>query len=149
MSSLIFYTEQEQAIIATDTLAVSPGGSPFTFTTKAFHVPHLRMVIAGTGCGGFLDRWLCYLNSRMIVPGIDALPAHILHHFADRFLKREVRYGVPRPFCLQRPAPPNLELAAPTLAVLQRLAVCRINKISIHESLPESDGAFCLNVSLN
>ena len=76
MSSLIFYTEQEQAVIATDTLAVSPGGRPFTFTTKAFHVPHLRMLIAGTGCGGFLDRWLCYLNSRMIVPGIDALAVH-------------------------------------------------------------------------
>jgi hypothetical protein len=76
MSSLIFHTEQEQAIIATDTLAVSPGGRPLTFTSKAFHVPHLRMVIAGTGCGGFLDGWLCHLNSRMIVPGIDALAVH-------------------------------------------------------------------------
>jgi hypothetical protein len=52
MSSLIFHTEQEQAVVATDTLAVSPGGRPFTFTTKAFHVPHPRMLIAGTGCGG-------------------------------------------------------------------------------------------------
>jgi hypothetical protein len=76
MSSLIFHTEQEQAVIATDTLAVSPGGRPLTFTSKAFHVPHLRMVIAGTGCGGFLDGWLCHLNSRMIVPGIDALAVH-------------------------------------------------------------------------
>jgi len=47
-----------------------------TFTSKAFHVPHLRMVIAGTGCGGFLDRWLCHLNSRIIVPGIEALAVH-------------------------------------------------------------------------
>jgi hypothetical protein len=76
MSSLIFYTDQEQAIIATDTLAVSPGGRPVSLTSKAFHVPHLRMVVAGTGCGGFLDRWLCHLNSRMIVPGIDALAVH-------------------------------------------------------------------------
>jgi hypothetical protein len=72
MSSLIFHTELEQAVIATDTLAVSPGGRPFSLTSKAFHVPHLRMLIAGTGCGGFLDRWLCYLNSRMII--IDAIP---------------------------------------------------------------------------
>jgi len=55
VSSLIFHTEQEQAIIATDTLAVSPGGRPLTFTSKGFHVPHLRMVIAGTGCGGFTE----------------------------------------------------------------------------------------------
>jgi hypothetical protein len=76
MSSLIFYTDQKQAIIATDTLAVSPGGRPVSLTSKAFHLPHLRMVIGGTGCGGFLDRWLCHLNSRMIVPGIDTLAVH-------------------------------------------------------------------------
>jgi hypothetical protein len=76
MSSLIFYTEQEQALIATDTLAVSTDGRPISLTSKAFHLPHLRMVLAGTGCGGFLDRWLLQLNSRMIVPGIEALSVH-------------------------------------------------------------------------
>jgi hypothetical protein len=55
MSSLIFFTDSEQALIATDTLAVSPDGQPLKFTTKAFALPHLRMVIAGTGAGASSD----------------------------------------------------------------------------------------------
>jgi hypothetical protein len=36
----------------------------------------LRVIIAGTGCGGFLDRWLFHLNTRMIVPGIEAIAVY-------------------------------------------------------------------------
>jgi hypothetical protein len=73
MSSLIFITEETQALVATDTLATSPAGEPLLFTTKAFPVPHLRMVIAGTGSAGFLDRWFLCINTRMLVRGIDDL----------------------------------------------------------------------------
>ena len=41
MSSLIFRTEREQVLVATDTLATSSDGKPGFFTTKAFIVPHL------------------------------------------------------------------------------------------------------------
>ena len=76
MSSLIFYTDQNQALVATDTLAVSPSGEPFMFTTKAFAVPHLKMIICGTGAGGFLGKWFIQVNDRMIVKGIDNLDFH-------------------------------------------------------------------------
>ncbi len=76
MSSLIFLTEQNQAVIATDTLAVSTDGRPFTFTSKALHLPRLKLVAAGTGCGGFLDRWLLHIDTSLIVPGIEVINIH-------------------------------------------------------------------------
>jgi len=76
MSSLIFHTEESQVLVATDTLATSPDGRPFKFTTKAFIVPHLRMIMAGTGAGGFLGRWFVHVNDRMIVQDIDNLDYH-------------------------------------------------------------------------
>jgi len=76
MSSLIFYTDETQALIATDTLATYPDGRPFLFTTKAFIVPHLRVIIAGTGAGGFLGRWFVRINDRMLLRGIE----HLNHH---------------------------------------------------------------------
>lgn len=84
MSSLIFYTDENQALIATDTLATSGTipGVPFKFTTKAFIVPHLRLIIAGTGCGGFCDRWFLQINERMIVRGIDNLDFHVSRNLA-------------------------------------------------------------------
>ena len=76
MSSLIFHTDARQFFTATDTLATSPDGEPFLFTTKAFVVPHLWMTMAGTGAGSFLGKWFIEVNDRMIVQGIDNLDYH-------------------------------------------------------------------------
>jgi hypothetical protein len=77
VSSLIFHVEETEVLVATDTLAVSSHDKkPYNFTTKAFIVPHLRMIVAGTGVGGFLDRWVVGINSGMIVRGIDNLDYH-------------------------------------------------------------------------
>jgi hypothetical protein len=46
------------------------------FTTKAFVVPHLEMIMAGTGAGGFLGRWFIEVNDRMILRDIDSLDYH-------------------------------------------------------------------------
>jgi hypothetical protein len=67
MSSLIFLTEESQVLVATDTLAVSPDGRPFMFTTKAFILPRLKTIIAGTGLGGFLGRWFVRINDGLVV----------------------------------------------------------------------------------
>lgn len=53
MSSLIFYTDEAQALIVTDTLAVTDNGEPLSFVSKAGYIPQLRTIIAGTGAGGF------------------------------------------------------------------------------------------------
>lgn len=73
MSSLIFYTEQDAAYIASDTLAVDESYTPFAFTTKAIIVPHLRLVIAGTGLMGFSSRWFVWVNDHIKAPGIEGL----------------------------------------------------------------------------
>jgi hypothetical protein len=76
MSSLIFYTDESQVLVATDTLATSSDGAPFMFTSNAFVVPHLRFIMAGTGMGGFLGKWFVKVNDKMIVKGIEHLDYH-------------------------------------------------------------------------
>ena len=76
MTSLIFHLEPEQVLVATDTLATSVDGEPFMFTTKAFIVPHLRLLMAGTGVGGFLGKWFIQVNDRMVVRDVDHLDYH-------------------------------------------------------------------------
>jgi hypothetical protein len=46
------------------------------YTTKTFIVPHLRLIIAGTGVQGFLGRWFVRINDGFIVRGIDNLNYH-------------------------------------------------------------------------
>ncbi len=76
MTSLIFHTEEKQVLVAMDTLATHLNGKPFMFTTKSFIVPHLRMMMCGTGTGGFLGTWLIQVNDRMVVRDIDHLDYH-------------------------------------------------------------------------
>jgi hypothetical protein len=76
VSSLIYCTEERQVSLATDTLATLPDGRPFEYTTKAFVLPHLRTIIAGTGAGGFLGTWFVRVNDGMVVSGVDHLNFH-------------------------------------------------------------------------
>jgi hypothetical protein len=76
MSSLIFQVTQEEAIVVTDTLAVDSVGNAALYTSKAVYLPHLRLVIAGTGIGGFADDWATQVNGRMRTSGIDNLNTH-------------------------------------------------------------------------
>jgi hypothetical protein len=76
LSSLIFYTDQDQIYVATDTLAVHPTGEPMMFVSKATHIPHLNLIIAGTGQGGFANEWAFIVNSRMMLSGIENLNYH-------------------------------------------------------------------------
>ncbi|MDT8068390.1 MAG: hypothetical protein ROO76_09530 [Terriglobia bacterium] len=76
MSSLVFYIDENQAYIATDTLAVNTDGTPLMFTSKAFVVPHLKLILAGVGAGGFLGRWFVQMSDRLIAHDIDNVDYH-------------------------------------------------------------------------
>lgn len=76
MSSIIFYTDSSQAIVATDTLAVTPDGDPLLFCSKAVYLPHIRSIIAGTGLGSFSNDWANHVNNQMVVKGISNLDYH-------------------------------------------------------------------------
>ena len=84
MSSLIFYTDTNQALVATDTLAVKPDGRASMFCSKAVHLPHLRTIIAGTGLGGFSNDWANEVNNRLTVKGI----LNLDYHTPDALRKR-------------------------------------------------------------
>lgn len=98
MSSLIFHTDKEQAFVATDTLATSPDGEPFTFTTKAFIVPHLQMIMCGTGVGGFLGKWFIQVNDRMVLRGIDNLDYHAPKGLAAIWRSHKEEFSIPDSF---------------------------------------------------
>lgn len=76
MSSLIFCTDAEQVLVVTDTLAVTPDGSPFLFTSKAHYLPHLRTIVAGTGAKDFSSNWCVLVNNNMVVRGVENLNEH-------------------------------------------------------------------------
>jgi hypothetical protein len=76
MSSLIFYSDADQVLVATDTLAVTLDGTPCMFTTKATYIPHLKTIVAGTGAGGFANSWALQASTRMIARGIHNLDCH-------------------------------------------------------------------------
>jgi hypothetical protein len=82
MSSLIFYTDPQQALVVTDTLAVD-GTTPALFVTKAHYLPHLRLIVAGTGIGRFSDDWFVRINSRMLVSGIEQLDQFTPEHLRE------------------------------------------------------------------
>ncbi len=82
MSSLIYYADVKQALVVTDTLATL-NGKPAFFTSKATYVPHLRMIVAGTGVAGFAAEWADYSGNWMLVHGIEHLD-----YFASDYLQK-------------------------------------------------------------
>jgi hypothetical protein len=94
VSSLIFYTDPDQALVVTDTLAVNPDGSPFVFTSKAHYIPHLRTIIAGTGVGGFSVDWFLRANSRMLLRGIENLDFHAPAALRDLWSSYIIEYSL-------------------------------------------------------
>lgn len=98
MSSLIFATDEEQILVATDTLSVTPEGEPFAFVSKAVHIPHLRTIVAGTGAGGFANHWALTASTRMIVRGIMNLDYHTPAGLRGLWVDYQKEYSVPDDF---------------------------------------------------
>lgn len=98
MTSLIFYTEASQALIATDSLAGDEQGNPAFFCSKASHVPHLKLIIAGTGAGGFSNEWALHASTRMVVKGILNLDYHTPEGLRALWSEYKVKYSLPEGF---------------------------------------------------
>lgn len=72
MSSLIFYTDEKQALVAFDTLIVSPDNKePLYFATRAIYMPHLKTIIASTGTPRFMEQWFCIVNQMPVSDILD------------------------------------------------------------------------------
>lgn len=76
MSALIFVFNDREIILAMDSLCTDPQGNPQLFTTKFQVIPHLNVVVCGTGLGGFSDKWAQTINTSMLVSDV----LHLDHH---------------------------------------------------------------------
>lgn len=95
MSSLIFHTQPDMAIVATDTLAVNEAGTPVNWTTKAILIPHLQMIVAGTGVAGVCSRWFLRINEDMAVHGIEHLDVHTPQGLVGLYARYSEEVGFP------------------------------------------------------
>lgn len=75
MSSLLFYTDEGEAIVATDTLLNYSVDTPPGYVSKAIALPHIRMIIAATGSALLFSRWIGLVNYQGTALDIDAVDA--------------------------------------------------------------------------
>lgn len=66
MSSIVWDISAEAATVAVDTLCTDGHGKPVGLISKAFIVPHLKLVIATTGNLQILEDYFLVLNSKPI-----------------------------------------------------------------------------------
>jgi len=63
-------------IVVTDTFATTMSGDPHMLVTKCGIVPHLDLVVAGTGIAELPERWRNMLYSQVLCRDIDMLDTH-------------------------------------------------------------------------
>ncbi|WP_455806656.1 hypothetical protein [Pseudomonas fluorescens] len=76
MSSLLFYTDENEAIVATDTLLHYSVDTPPGYASKAIAIPHMRMIIAATGSAILFNRWIGLVNNQGFALDVNAVDAH-------------------------------------------------------------------------
>lgn len=58
MSSLIFYCDEQEALVAMDTLIASPEAKPIGYTNKAIYLQDFNTIVAVTGVASIFPAWL-------------------------------------------------------------------------------------------
>lgn len=73
MTLLHYHITLDKVIILMDTIALNEDREPFLYTTKIYPLPHLNMVMCGTGSANFILDWFVKINSCMLVRDINHL----------------------------------------------------------------------------
>lgn len=74
MTALVFTIQPDQICLAMDTLVVDHyDKTPLTYQTKFTVLPHINVVIAGTGLTPLVNGWFHYVNGNIVVRDIDHL----------------------------------------------------------------------------
>lgn len=76
MSSLLFYTDENEAIVATDTLLHYAVDTPPGSISKAIAIPHLRLIIAATGSAHLFNSWIGLVNNDGFALDVDEINIH-------------------------------------------------------------------------
>jgi hypothetical protein len=93
MSSLIFHITPEIGLIATDTLIASNDKFPSMYATKAFALPHLRLLICGTGDLAFINQWIFTVNIGAIVRDIEHLNTFATQSLQESLIDMSKKYN--------------------------------------------------------
>lgn len=73
----MYSLDPSEVVIVTDTLATRPSGEPYLFVSKCAVIPHLEMVIVGTGIALVGQRWAHQLQTATLARNIDTLNQHV------------------------------------------------------------------------
>ncbi|MFL1546984.1 hypothetical protein [Pseudomonas sp. O39] len=73
MSSLLFYTDDNEATVVTDTLVVTPSEEFLGHANKAVSVDRLRLITAGTGVADVFINWISFVNDESAALDVDSL----------------------------------------------------------------------------
>jgi hypothetical protein len=93
VTGLVFDLSDDAVVFLIDTLATTTDGSPRFFTTKFVPLPHLSMVVCGTGSGGMADEWALRVNSHYLVAGIKNLNFHTPAGLRSLWMEHQGRHG--------------------------------------------------------
>jgi hypothetical protein len=73
MSALIYFLQENQVVLAMDTLSSARAESelkPFKYVSKIFPLPHMNSVICGTGEFFPILKWFEFVESSIVANGI-------------------------------------------------------------------------------
>lgn len=73
MTSLIFYTDDLEATIATDTLIATKTEEFLGHANKAIYVERMKLICAGTGAADLFIRWVSFVNEESRATDVDSL----------------------------------------------------------------------------
>lgn len=73
MSSLLFYTDDHEATVVTDTLVATPEESFLGYANKAVAVDRLKLITAGTGAADLFIHWISFVKDQRTASDVDSL----------------------------------------------------------------------------
>ncbi|MCX5511194.1 hypothetical protein [Pseudomonas sp. BJa3] len=73
MTSLLFYTDDNEATVVTDTLIATKTEELLGFANKAIYIEKLRLICAGTGAAELFTRWISFMNKESRAFDVDSL----------------------------------------------------------------------------
>ena len=88
MTALNYYISKEEILLAMDSLALeSSTKDPLLFVSKMFPLPHLRLIICGTGCLQFVIDWFSFIQTSILAKDINELDKFSSNILRDISLK--------------------------------------------------------------
>ena len=93
MTALNFLIQKEQICIAMDTLSLSADDrDPLAYATKFIALPHVDMVVSGTGNGQVINEWMALVRSKIVITDIEHLNEYAPNSLAkimDKYVENE------------------------------------------------------------